>query len=77
MNGGERRLCDYFSGKGVGFFKSLFDAIFKADDFNTGRLERAFHEEVGAVRRYKIEDGYWEDLMNEYEGKDSIVDVEG
>ena len=66
MNLGERRFCDFMYNKSGSFYKTLFEAIFRADKYNLAKLKKGFPEEVDAYLGYTRTAGYWEKLENEY-----------
>jgi hypothetical protein len=68
MNDGERRHCDFQSGRQDphSFYGLLFLTIYKADMQNRARLELGFPEEVKAVWDWTQTDGYAKRIMDEY-----------
>jgi len=66
LNDGERKLVEFQLGLSGSFYKSFFDAAFKADGENLIRLEVGFPEEIQALRRYRGESGYWDRIRKEY-----------
>jgi hypothetical protein len=45
----------------------LFKAILSADFGNQYKLSFGFPDEVGVVKRYQNEDGYWESLKERFD----------
>lgn len=66
LNDGERKLVEFQLGMSGSFYKSFFDAAFKADETNLVRLSVGFPEEIQALRRYRGESGYWDKIREEY-----------
>ena len=69
MNEGERRNCQFQRGlmDVNSFCGLLFRAAYKADLENQARLEQGFPNEIEAVRRWRNEDGYAQEIMKEFE----------
>jgi hypothetical protein len=64
----ELRLIDWAHGKSKGsFWDGLIKIISQADEQNMCRLGEGFPEEVKTFKRYREEQGYWEDVMRRYE----------
>lgn len=68
MNDGERRNCDFQSGRQDkhSFFGMLIQIIYKADDQNRSKLAKGFPEEVQAVIDWTRTEGYAQRIMEEY-----------
>lgn len=66
MNKGEQRLVEFQFGYASGFTTLLFKTIGKADDSNRALLGKGFPEEVEAYNRFKTENGYWPNLIAEF-----------
>lgn len=68
MNEGERRNCQFQRGlmDTNSFYGLLFRAAYKADLENQARLEQGFPNEIEAVRRWRNEDGYAQEIMKEF-----------
>jgi len=64
----ERELFFYTRGTAGGFYTKLVDAFMHADGVNTARLLTAFPEELGPVKKYRDEAGYWEGLQERIKG---------
>ena len=47
-------------------YTSFFRAAMVADTINSHKLYEGFPEEIEAVRKFKNEDGYWEELQERY-----------
>lgn len=65
-NEGERRLFEYNYSQIGNFFNSLFQVMFKADNYNLNKLSLGYPEEVNAVKKYKTIDGYWDAIQFMY-----------
>lgn len=68
MNAGERKLKEYLDDISGSFYRALFNAIFKADQFNLQRLKMGFPEEVQAVIDYRTVHGYIENVLEAEDG---------
>jgi hypothetical protein len=66
MNQGEQRLVEFRFGGASGFFILLFQIMTRADTDNLEKLGKGFPEEVEAYNRFRTEDGYWQELLTEY-----------
>lgn len=66
MNPGEKLLCEWQLRMTGGFFTKLFELMTVADDQNFARLSAGFPLEAQALWRFKNEDGYWPQLLAEY-----------
>jgi len=62
----EETFCMYKLGREGSFMTSLIDTIFKGDIHNQAKLGKGYPELVEVIRRYGIERGYWEDLVNRW-----------
>lgn len=69
MTNGERHLCDFQFGNIGSFYGALMKAFFRADNVNFYKLSQGFPEEAEAVRRYRNEENYWDELRKEYIGR--------
>ena len=58
----ERMLYEWQYGFLNSFHKELFNIISKADSKNTALLKKAYPEIVTVIKRFKEENGYWEDV---------------
>lgn len=59
---GEMKLIQYIDGQSGPFNKALFETILHADCLTLNRLDKVFSEEVSAVRRYKSEPTFVEEV---------------
>ena len=53
----------FMKGTSGSFMTNLFTTIMSADIQNQFKLSLGFPNEVEVVRRYKNEDGYWQELQ--------------
>jgi len=67
IDGGEKLLVEHFRKMNGSFYTAFFTAALNADEINLTRLEMGFPLEIKAVRRYKTENGYWENLQSRYD----------
>lgn len=66
LNLGEALLAEYLFGMTGSFYNGLFQTAMAADNENFMKLAMGFPEEMEALKRYKYENGYWEDLQLRY-----------
>ena len=66
MTQAEIKFCEYKLQRTGGFYTSLFQTIFKADDNNRAKLAMGFPDIVEVCNRYGGESGYWELLVDKY-----------
>ena len=66
MNEGERKLVEFQYGMSGSFYTKFFEAAFNADGYNLARLGVGFPEEIEAVKRFRGEPNYWQDLEKEF-----------
>ena len=57
---GEQFIYDWQYGYSGSFYKSLQEAMSKADSKNTGKLKLGFPEEVEAMWNFQNTAGWWE-----------------
>lgn len=67
LNAGEKLFVEHMRGLNGSFYTKLFEAAMAADNTNLAKMENGFPLEIQAVRRYKNELGYWEDLEERYD----------
>jgi len=66
INKGEKLFVEFQLGMNGSFYTSFFRAAMVADTINSHKLYEGFPEEIEAVRKFKNEDGYWEELQERY-----------
>jgi len=62
MEQAELEFMFFMKGTSGSFMTNLFKTIMSADLENMRKLSLGFPNEVEVVRRYKNEDGYWQQL---------------
>jgi hypothetical protein len=62
MEQAELEFMFFMKGTSGSFMTNLFKTIISADIQNQFKLSLGFPNEVEVVRRYKNEDGYWQQL---------------
>lgn len=67
ITAGEKLLVEHFRGMNGSFYTAFFDAALKADNTNLEKMGAGFPEEIEAVKKYKFEPGYWENLQVRYD----------
>lgn len=63
MEQAELEFMFFMKGTSGSFMTNLFKTIMSADIQNQFKLSLGFPNEVEVVRRYKNEDGYWQQLQ--------------
>jgi hypothetical protein len=63
MKQAELEFMFFMRGTSGSFMTNLFNTIMSADIQNQFKLSLGFPNEVEVVRRYKNEDGYWQNLQ--------------
>jgi hypothetical protein len=63
MEQAELEFMFFMRGTSGSFMTNLFKTIMSADIQNQFKLSLGFPNEVEVVRRYKNEDGYWQQLQ--------------
>ena len=63
----ELEFMFFMKGTSGSFMTNLFKTIMSADITNQIKLSLGFPNEVEVVRRYKNEDGYWQELLKKFE----------
>ncbi len=63
MEQAELEFMFFMKGTSGSFMTNLFKTIMSADIQNQFKLSLGFPNEVEVVRRYKNEDGYWQELQ--------------
>jgi hypothetical protein len=63
MEQAELEFMFFMRGTSGSFMTNLFNTIMSADIQNQFKLSLGFPNEVEVVRRYKNEDGYWQQLQ--------------
>ena len=63
MEESELEFMFFMKGTSGSFMTNLFKTIMSADIQNQFKLSLGFPNEVEVVRRYKNEDGYWQQLQ--------------
>jgi hypothetical protein len=63
MEQAELEFMFFMKGTSGSFMTNLFKVIMSADIQNQFKLSLGFPNEVEVVRRYKNEDGYWQQLQ--------------
>ena len=63
MEKAELEFMFFMKGTSGSFMSNLFTTIMSADIQNQFKLSLGFPNEVEVVRRYKNEDGYWQELQ--------------
>lgn len=66
LNEGEKKLVEFQLGMSGSFYENFFKAAFKADGINFQKLRKGFPEEMNALRKYRMESGYWDKIKKEY-----------
>lgn len=59
----ELEFMFFMKGTSGSFMTNLFKTIMSADMSNQSKLSMGFPNEVEVVRRYQLEDGYWQNLQ--------------
>ncbi len=59
----ELEFMFFMKGTSGSFMTNLFKTIMSADMENQFKLSLGFPNEVEVVRRYQLEDGYWQKLQ--------------
>ena len=59
----ELEFMFFMKGTSGSFMTNLFTTIMSADIQNQFKISLGFPNEVEVVRRYKNEDGYWQELQ--------------
>jgi hypothetical protein len=67
MEQAELEFMFFMKGTSGSFMTNLFKTIMSADIQNQTKLSLGFPNEVEVVRRYKNEDGYWQQLQTRFE----------
>ena len=63
MEQAELEFVFFMRGTSGSFMTSLFKTIMSADMGNQIKLSLGFPNEVEVVRRYQLEEGYWQNLQ--------------
>ena len=63
MEQAELEFVFFMRGTSGSFMTNLFKTIMSADMGNQFKLSMGFPNEVEVVRRYQLEEGYWENLQ--------------
>ena len=63
MEQAELEFVFFMKGTSGSFMTNLFKTIMSADMGNQIKLSLGFPNEVEVVRRYQLEDGYWQELL--------------
>ena len=63
MEQAELEFMFFMKGTSGSFMTNLFKTIISADMSNQSKLSMGFPNEVEVVRRYQLEDGYWQNLQ--------------
>ena len=63
MEHAELEFMFFMKGTSGSFMTNLFKTIMSADMSNQSKLSMGFPNEVEVVRRYQLEDGYWQNLQ--------------
>jgi hypothetical protein len=63
MEQAELEFMFFMKGTSGSFMTNLFKTIMSADMSNQSKLSMGFPNEVEVVRRYQLEDGYWQNLQ--------------
>ena len=63
MEQAELEFVFFMRGTSGSFMTNLFKTIMSADMSNQSKLSMGFPNEVEVVRRYQLEDGYWQNLQ--------------
>jgi hypothetical protein len=63
MEQAELEFMFFMKGTSGSFMANLFKTIMSADMSNQSKLSMGFPNEVEVVRRYQLEDGYWQNLQ--------------
>jgi hypothetical protein len=63
MEQAELEFVFFMKGTSGSFMTNLFKTIMSADMSNQSKLSMGFPNEVEVVRRYQLEDGYWQNLQ--------------
>jgi hypothetical protein len=63
MEQAELEFMFFVKGTSGSFMTNLFKTIMSADMSNQSKLSMGFPNEVEVVRRYQLEDGYWQNLQ--------------
>jgi hypothetical protein len=63
MEKAELEFMFFMKGTSGSFMTNLFKTIMSADMGNQVKLSLGFPNEVEVVRRYQLEEGYWQNLQ--------------
>lgn len=63
MEQAELEFMFFMKGTSGSFMTNLFKTIMSADISNQSKLSMGFPNEVEVVRRYQLEEGYWQNLQ--------------
>ena len=63
MEQAELEFVFFMRGTSGSFMTNLFKTIMSADMSNQSKLSMGFPNEVEVVRRYQLEEGYWQNLQ--------------
>jgi hypothetical protein len=63
MEQAELEFVFFMRGTSGSFMTNLFKTIMSADMGNQIKLSLGFPDEVEVVRRYQLEEGYWQNLQ--------------
>lgn len=63
MEQAELEFMFFMKGTSGSFMTNLFKTIMSADMSNQSKLSMGFPNEVEVVRRYQLEEGYWQNLQ--------------
>lgn len=63
MEQAELEFMFFMKGTSGSFMTNLFKTIMSADMGNQLKLSMGFPNEVEVVRRYQLEEGYWQNLQ--------------
>ena len=63
MEQAELEFVFFMRGTSGSFMTNLFKTIMSADMSNQFKLSMGFPNEVEVVRRYQLEEGYWQNLQ--------------
>jgi hypothetical protein len=67
MEQAELEFMFFMKGTSGSFMTNLFKTIMCSDMDNQTKLSLGFPNEVEVVRRYKNEDGYWQQLQSRFQ----------
>lgn len=66
MEQAELEFMFFMRGTSGSFMTNLFKTIMSADISNQMKLSLGFPNEVEVVRKYRNEDGYWQNLQKKF-----------